>query len=82
MWDSRMCGKVACWIMEIEEEEMVPFNLFDPNSTNSIVPDEKRVMIREVLFDLQKREATIRCGKRGVVPGEFDEKARESFISW
>jgi hypothetical protein len=46
------------------------------------VAEEKRVMVKEILFDLQRREATLRCGTRGARDGDFDERARVKQIWW
>lgn len=81
MWDSILSGQVARWIMEIEEEGMVPFALWG-SAAVEIVRDERRVMVKEILFDLQRREATIRCGTRGAREGDFDGRAKETFIHW
>lgn len=81
MWDSILSGRVASWIMEIEEEDMKPFALWGPAAVE-IVRDEKRVMVKEILFDLQRREATIRCGTRGARDGDLDMRANETFIHW
>lgn len=81
MWDSILSGKVAEWIMYIEEEGMQPFALWGP-ALVEIVRDEKRVMVKEILFDLQAREATLRCGTRGARDGDRDLRAKETFIHW
>jgi hypothetical protein len=82
MWDSILSGRVAKWIMEIEEEGMVAFDAYDPRSYNQVVQDERRVMVKEILFDLQSRQATLRCGTRGKKERELDERARETTIWW
>jgi len=81
MWDSILSGRVANWIMEIEEEGMMPFARWGPPAVE-IVRDEKRVMVKEILFDLQRREATIRCGTRGARDGDADARVKETFINW
>jgi hypothetical protein len=82
MWDSILCAKVSQWIMEVEEDGMRYFEMWDPMAINEKVGEEKRVMVKEILFDLQQREATIRCGTRGAKEEDLDEKARETKISW
>ena len=82
MWDSILCAKIAMWIMEIEEEGMVPFSGDNPYSDYSLPPDRQRVKVREVVSDMQKREAIIRCGTRGARDGDLDMKARESVVYW
>jgi len=82
MWDSILCGKVSQWMMEVEEEGMRQFEIWDPVGANEPVRAEMRVMVKEILFDLQKREATLRCGTRGAREGDPDPRAKETFISW
>lgn len=82
MWDSFLCGKASQWILEVEEEGMDYFEMWDPLAVNEKVGEHKRVMVKEILFDLQRREATIRCGTRGAHEGDQDGKARETNISW
>lgn len=82
MWDSLLCGKVGEWIMEVEEEGMQDFDPSDPVSASEMVPEDKRVMVKEILFDLQRREATLRCGTRGARDGDVDSRARETNILW
>lgn len=82
MWDSILCGKVSQWIMEVEEEGMRRYDVWDPTSVAERVGMEKRVMVKEILFDLQRREALIRCGTRGTNEGDLDWKAKETNISW
>lgn len=82
MWDSILCGKVAEWIMEVEERGMRRFESWDPVGANEVVKSERRVMVKEISFDLQRREATLRCGTRGAREGDPDPRARETFVSW
>jgi len=81
MWDSNICARVGQWIMEIEEEDLPPFAAWGAPAV-AIVSDDKRVMVKEILFDMQRREATLRCGTRGARDGDFDRRAKETFISW
>ena len=82
MWDSILCGKVGAWIMEVEEEGLTPFDHFNPLSTTQVVGEDQRVMVKEILFDLQRREATLRCGTRGAREGDVDIRGRETYVSW
>lgn len=79
MWDSKLSGRVAQWIMDVEETGMSPYSAA---SAMHIVPDESRVMVKEILFDMQKREATLRCGTRGAREGDRDARAQETHIWW
>ena len=82
MWDSILCGKVAMWIMEVEEEGLAPFDRFNPFSFSQQVGENQRVMVKEILFDLQQREATLRCGTRGARAEDNDPRAKETHVSW
>lgn len=88
MWDSLLSGRAATWIMEIEEEDLPPFSPWSFNGTGKDVGDtvpaeDKRVMVKEILFDLQNRHATLRCGTRGLKDEkEVDHRAKETFIAW
>lgn len=46
------------------------------------IPEEKRVMVRAVEFDLRERTATLRCGTRNLTPGMPDSKTRYTRILW
>jgi len=82
MWDSILSGRVAQWIMEIEEEDLSAYEGPWGRAAMETVPDEKRVMVKEILFDMQRREATLRCGTRGVREGDNDERIRVKQIYW
>jgi hypothetical protein len=82
MWDSILSGRVAQWIMEIEEEGLTPYDGPFGHAAKEIVKEDQRVMVKTILFDLQRREATIRCGTRGVMEGDEDRRARETHIFW
>jgi hypothetical protein len=82
MWDSLLCGRVGMWLMEVEEEGMLDFATWDFESTNELVVEDKRVMIKEILFDLQSRSATLRCGTRGARDDDVDPRAKETDITW
>lgn len=81
MWDSILCGRSAQWIMEVEETGMSPY-VHGTASAMEIVPAENRVMVKEILFDMQRREATLRCGTRGAMEGDEDSRAQETHIWW
>ncbi|KAJ1329217.1 transcriptional activator protein UGA3 [Microdochium nivale] len=46
------------------------------------IPEERRVMVRAVDFDLRARVATIQCGSRNFTPGTPDSRARITKITW
>ncbi|CAG8956230.1 hypothetical protein HYFRA_00003610 [Hymenoscyphus fraxineus] len=83
MWDSILCGRVAQWIMEIEEEGMGEYLGYGLGSMDeAVVEFDRRVMVKEITFDMQKREATLRCGTRGARDGDYDPRANETHIWW
>ena len=61
LWDSIFCAKVAELIMEIEEKDLNAYDLRDHNDWEYI-PEEKRVIIREISFDLQARNGKLSYG--------------------
>jgi hypothetical protein len=82
MWDSILTGRAAQWIMEIEEEGLSPWDGPFGRAAKETVKEDQRVMVKEILFDLQRREATLRCGTRGAKEGDDDHRARETHIYW
>ncbi|KUJ10192.1 uncharacterized protein LY89DRAFT_596894 [Mollisia scopiformis] len=82
MWDSILSGRVGQWIMDIEEQGLSIWSGPATASAREIVPDEQRVMVKEILFDLQNREAMLRCGTRGLDAGDIDMRAQEQYIWW
>ncbi|PVH83397.1 hypothetical protein DL98DRAFT_513281 [Cadophora sp. DSE1049] len=85
LWDSLLSGQVAQWVMEIEEEGLAAWD--SSRAENAAldlrwIAEDKRVVVREVLFDLQHRTAKCRCGTSGVGEGEPDERARETTLKW
>ncbi|KAF3068927.1 hypothetical protein GL218_08132 [Daldinia childiae] len=46
------------------------------------IPEERRVMVRAVEFDLRERVATIQCGTRGLIPGMLDPRTQATRIEW
>ncbi|PKS05263.1 hypothetical protein jhhlp_008634 [Lomentospora prolificans] len=55
-----------------------------PNSRSSKrwVPEDKRVMVRSVDFDLKSRFARLTVGTRGLQPNSVDLRARETTVNW
>lgn len=47
-----------------------------------VIPEEKRVMVRAVEFDLRERTAVIQLGSRNVKTGTPDLKTRVARIAW
>ncbi|KAI1138773.1 hypothetical protein F5Y05DRAFT_350454 [Hypoxylon sp. FL0543] len=46
------------------------------------IPEERRVMVRAVEFNLRERSASIECGTRGLIPGMPDPRTRRTKIEW
>ncbi|KAN0098227.1 hypothetical protein V8E51_013890 [Hyaloscypha variabilis] len=82
MWDSILSGRVAQWIMEIEEEGLSHYEGPWGRAAMETVGEDRRVMVKEILFDMQRREARLRCGTRGAREGDPDERARVKDIWW
>jgi hypothetical protein len=83
MWDSILSGRVGQWLTEIEEEGMGEYIGYGMGSVDgAVVEKDRRIMVKEILFDLQKREATLRCGTRGAREGDEDPRAKETHIYW
>ncbi|KAI0408085.1 hypothetical protein F4802DRAFT_594530 [Xylaria palmicola] len=47
-----------------------------------MIPERKRIMVRAVEFDLQKKVAVLQCGTRGLIPGTQDKRTRVTTIEW
>lgn len=47
-----------------------------------MVPEEKRVMVRAVDFDLRTRFARLQVGTRNIIPGAPDMRSRVTQFSW
>ncbi|QSZ36950.1 hypothetical protein DSL72_009041 [Monilinia vaccinii-corymbosi] len=81
MWDSRLCAGVGNWIMHVEEEGLDEYAPGGASETQ-FVGEERRVMVMEIGFNLERRWAMLRCGTRGVRKGDFDPRARETPVRW
>jgi hypothetical protein len=82
MWDSILSGRVGQWIMDIEEQSLQTWTGPLNAAAREVVPDDQRVMVKEILFDLQNREAMLRCGTRGLREGDVDLRAKEQNMWW
>ncbi|KAF7541547.1 hypothetical protein G7Z17_g11934 [Cylindrodendrum hubeiense] len=89
MWDSEMIAHIGTWVMNLEESETIAMNEQpQPVSNNGArpiprtIPEDKRVMIRSVDFDLRARVADLQVGTRGLQPGLPDPKFRQTRITW
>ncbi|KUI52704.1 hypothetical protein VP1G_00225 [Cytospora mali] len=50
-------------------------------SQQSVIPEERRIMVRSVEFDLKQRRAELKCGSRKLIAGQ-DSETRSTVISW
>ncbi|KAF4982050.1 hypothetical protein FDECE_17587 [Fusarium decemcellulare] len=88
MWDSEMVAHISTWVMDLEESEALAMGvepLPSDGSTRPIprtIPEEKRVMIRSVDFDLRARVAELQVGTRGLQPDLPDPKFRQTRLTW
>ncbi|KAI0525320.1 hypothetical protein F5B22DRAFT_333675 [Xylaria bambusicola] len=71
-------GGNARWGSRKESSPMSPQTRVETN----MIPERKRVMVRAVEFDLQKRVAVLQCGTRGLIPGMPDLRTRATRIVW
>ncbi|KAI1310125.1 hypothetical protein F5Y03DRAFT_50647 [Xylaria venustula] len=71
-------GGNARWGSRRESSPLSPQTRVEPN----LIPERKRVMVRAVEFDLQKRVAILQCGTRGLIPGMPDLRTRATRIVW
>lgn len=83
MWDSELTARIGDWIATIEEEGVVGVPADAVNYRGAApVPEERRVMVRAVDFDLRARSATLQVGTRGITPGSPDLRSRVTQIRW
>ncbi|KAG5983200.1 hypothetical protein E4U55_000541 [Claviceps digitariae] len=87
MWDSELAANIGEWVMHIEEFD-------DPLSAGSsddmlsawlptnFIPEERRIMVKTVDFDLRSRVAHIRVGTRAVHEGQADDRVQTTRIEW
>ncbi|KAH7318610.1 hypothetical protein B0I35DRAFT_451382 [Stachybotrys elegans] len=80
MWDSFMVAQVAEWVMGHEEGSAQAAQ--SPPDSLALIPDEHRVMITAVDFDLCARFANVSIGTRGVQRGHPDDRAKEVRLVW
>ncbi|RWA13546.1 hypothetical protein EKO27_g1559 [Xylaria grammica] len=71
-------GGNARWGSRRESSPLSP----QMKTDTKLVPERKRVMVRAVEFDLQKRVAVLQCGTRGLIPGMLDMRTRVTKIVW
>ncbi|KND93743.1 Sterol regulatory element-binding protein ECM22 [Tolypocladium ophioglossoides CBS 100239] len=79
MWDSELAANIGQWIMQVEEfDEQAPPGAMPTKP----IPEEKRVMVKSVDFDLRARFADLRVGTRALYDGCPDDRFRKTRIAW
>ncbi|RFU81972.1 c6 zinc finger domain [Trichoderma arundinaceum] len=88
MWDSELAANIAQWVMEIEESEN-PFPDMPASNDEAqailpsrAIPEEKRVMVQSVDFDLRARFAELTVGSRDLRQGMQDRRHKATRITW
>lgn len=88
MWDSEMTANIARWIMEIEESENPFPDMHSPQGNTQpilpsrAIPEEKRVMVQSVNFDLRARFAELSVGSRDLRQGMQDRRHKATKLNW
>ncbi|KAK0109269.1 hypothetical protein ONS96_003090 [Cadophora gregata f. sp. sojae] len=71
LWDSAAAAKVACWLVNLEEEEMV----------DGFVPESSRLRIEKMDTNMMDRKVAIRCSKwDDDLQGRYD--LEDVVLSW
>ncbi|PHH64966.1 hypothetical protein CDD81_3603 [Ophiocordyceps australis] len=79
MWDSQLAARIGQWIMQVEEEG----ECLGPGAVPvRPIPEDKRVMVKAVDFDLRAKHADVRVGTRALYEGCVDVRSRETRLSW
>jgi hypothetical protein len=96
MWDSELAANIGAWVMKVEEfDPKQPAAVFPPPSgtgsvylestgrpLSHIIPEERRVMVKTVDFDLRARTADMTVGTRALYGGTPDVRFKQTRISW
>lgn len=90
MWDSELTARIAEWVMLVEEDH--PSTMYGFNGeivfadaagmTTATIPEERRIMVKSVDFDLRARYADVHAGTRAVGSGGQDFRERHTRITW
>ncbi|KAK2593025.1 hypothetical protein QQS21_009279 [Conoideocrella luteorostrata] len=80
MWDSELAANIGDWVMRIEElDETMPVL---QHQVARPIPEERRVMVKSVDFNLRSRSAYLRVGTRAVHEGQADSRVKTTRITW
>ncbi|KAL7925389.1 hypothetical protein ACQKWADRAFT_283878 [Trichoderma austrokoningii] len=83
MWDSELAANIGQWIMELEEADAFPDDVKTQGAAHAgTIPEEKRVMVQSVDFDLRARFADLTVGSRDARLGVRDQRHRTTRITW
>lgn len=74
-------GGNARWDTRRESHSSGPFGM-RAQQKKPVIPEERRVMVRAVEFDLRERFAVVQLGSRGLPTGTPDLKTRVTRITW
>lgn len=81
MWDSELAANIGQWIMQVEEnDDQAPLGALP----TKLIPEERRVMVKTVDFDLRARLADLRVGTRALGDGDGipDSRFKVTRITW
>lgn len=89
MWDSELTANIGTWVMQVEESGL---HIAAPSGSHQwvdsdgapqkVIPEEQRIMVKSVDFDLKARFAELRVGTRSAYRGAQDERFKQTRISW
>lgn len=94
MWDSELTARIGEWCMQVEEYDALnPTGAtLGPNGEyvfagadgvlQKTIPEERRIMVKSVDFDLRARYADVKLGTRAVGRGGQDVRERFTRIMW
>ncbi|KAG5985519.1 hypothetical protein E4U54_006005 [Claviceps lovelessii] len=87
MWDSELAANIGQWVMHIEESDDPPSPALSDDMSCAcppakFIPEERRVMVKTVDFDLRFRVADLRVGTRAVHEGQADDRVQTTRIVW
>ncbi|KZZ97553.1 C6 zinc finger domain protein [Moelleriella libera RCEF 2490] len=84
MWDSELAANIGHWIMTVEEggDAAQPHQHNSEPMPTEPIPEERRVMVKSVDFDLRDRFADLRVGTRAVHEGQTDSRVRVTRLTW
>ncbi|CEJ81016.1 hypothetical protein VHEMI01168 [[Torrubiella] hemipterigena] len=94
MWDSELTAKIGEWCMQVEEYDALnpmgatigPGGEYVFAGADGVlqktIPEERRIMVKSVDFDLRARYADVKLGTRAVGRGGQDVREKFTRITW